>query len=1276
MKEYGTRLIVILPPIPDEINKSYISAHYRHGPNGQLIFVHGYTNKVIPKPEELTAPDVAGQPLSDPQQPITSFHVGDEVFVKYSHMHDQHFLTGLVVGVRKDKWHKGKLVLVKEPTGVVEAYAPASLAHVRKVHHELRQHEKEPHVDDKGVFIPYQHLSDEQMAKFHDLHRLWYRLHRMGEILAFQQNQSLFAYNDKTGKAVHNKMDMSDEQRIELEKLNPFPVVPVEKLVNMIADSNYNDGAHFAAVKKLLAEIKNLTEKGAPTITFPKLYAPKVSSSKKITVEPPSYWFHGQFPLEVTEEKPDEQALQQLQFDIASATGMLPTSSSGVVPYNVDVAYAGGVYSPSEHGAVMSYVSKYDLPQSKTQSAAVSEQKLASATPSPSSDFTVIGEANVGGMHTKYLLKGSDGHEYLFKPYRKWEAFRAYADIIPARIAEAIGLPTALVGATSVNVKIPYSAGGDYAGKTATGSVQKLINAEKNNIAHYTKNDFAEAPQWVLEALQKEHVLDWLVGNNDAKPDQFVESQGKIIGVDKGQSFRFYEQDVLALDYNPNFEINGQKNLYNEMLEAAKNGKIKLDWNITRDFIHHLHKNLSPSKFVSLITDFGNNSPKWQGKRDLLEHLAVSRYKNLEDNFHNLYQQAGVLEYDEAEKKFLEAAKQPVYQANAFMNIDEHFHAKVVNSGKLGHSIPLGGGDIEDMNVLFTHYKWSSEDSSKKGKQGLMITCKVLAGSEAKLLDFFPKAQDHHTHTHHYYHELPDKYDPIYYLVNSTKDAINKESKNEKFDEYKIKKFLKTFTDKEGNLLDVVFVINKLTNNLDGLSSPASMAVKLASFYEPRIKRLYDAIKNNTKVDKDFSQRWAGEYEIVSDPVGDKNVELARFPEFKTDKNGEIIREPIRLGLKYGEVDTLRGEKEATFPSFAEHLSFSGGAMFRRSLPGNIEVRYYPHANEMLFGQNNLRSQQGKLIIDLHDWDGSFNKMNAMRSIFKIIGLDDGLSTHTDLECLYLTKIAWQQKADIDYPEEWNEIKKMPNDDKKIAKLRSLCKMAYGSVSPEELEDYSPTPIWDQAGHFYFLNPYTIDAIRKEKPTWLLRHTINSLIYEDGGKKLAESIVHDGLLSTEERHRIDLKSRGFSSIEDQGTGGASYAFVNKLSNTKLASSSFGVILDPMIMARTDSFGYDTDRYGSTHDHAIRLREKILDLIKNTENEGNIPEIMFKHRISLKRWLSGIYKNERNHFVKHFLNALKTLAPEKLHELQVYLKDGKSMTVEEALNQKTTAASAS
>jgi hypothetical protein len=1294
------------------LTKSFVEAHYRHGKDGQLIFVHGYTNKKYAKPEDLTVNALHKQgeeihkkakPLENNEgQKFNSFHFGDEVFVKYSHMHDQHFGVGAVMGIRKDPNHGGLLVQVRLLNGHNEWYAPSSLVHLHKENIESRGHEVSNHKDDAGNTIDYQHLSEDQKVKFYDLYKAWYMLQRMGEMYAFKQHKDEFKVEktDEHGNTVWveptHKSDLTAEQKIKLESYNPYPTIPYEGLIQSVSQPEYDDGKHVAAVKKLLETIEDFKAKGAPTVSFPKLKKP---SSKKENAYIPAAWLKGMFPSTVSEDKQSKEDamadLEKLSMDTFGTTNnpstkgkntgnssdfyygqsqvnithgaviqaepegtqyqpapKLPTKEQQKeIAYNFWDAIAGEVEAPSLDESP----SKSPTPTVKVDKA---PKKTAAPKASPATEpklmvpsdeeqdisnlnFKVTGNANnqgFKGAHSKYIAEAGDGHKYLFKPYNSAETHRVWADIIAAKVAKVLGLPTAEVGSKPVTLPVPHGLGGSYQGTNAVGSVQRVIQGHKfSSIAHYVDNDFQNCPQHVLEQLQREHVLDWLIGNNDAHKNQFlVDKDGNIVGVDKGQAFKFYKDDVLSLTWDPGNNIQADhEQVYSVMLKAAKKGKIKLDFGVVNQFIAENVPNLTSLNWWHMVHPYAANSVEWADKPSKLENLATKRLSSLQKDFKKLYESVGIpTEYDASQKKYkkAEAVSQPkeelpesdTYQPDAVHQIDATFHTAVLKSGIHGKSMMAGGGDVEDMNMLFTHYEWDPAHKPKDytGK-GLEVSFKVLAGSDAKVAKFFDTVEDQTVTYHSYNSTLPKGHDPLGPIMMLAAKTVNHHAPNGGkapdgvYNESKIKPFAQWMQnsdklDPEKPLLSPEQLALKLKKGYITeayYEDPFSVALEVAKHYHKMGTEMMEAIKNKTKTENKNYAAWSGPFKSKKTTVSDAKHPWATYPHYFVGEDGKLLRK--------------KGMKHAYHQDYQSDM----GCMFVKHLDGNIDVRYYPHYSKDLHGQNNLRSQQGNFVIDIQNWDGNIDAMHKARKIMKDFGLDHRLSTHTDIECMYLTRIAWHNAGNVKFPSEWKKLSAMENDKKKVEALQDFCAKVYGGKKPNELKKYNPMPRWDKnGGSHYFLNPYVMEHLAT-KPNKVRIATHNLTAGTD--EKLLKNIVENGLICTELRRRYDWPVYGMSVSADQNSGGASYVYTHSTTTPtdKSLLSSLGggsLAFRPELFARTDCFSYAHDNYGSTNfgwdnHHSMDTRVPIMDVVKS---DKHIHETMFKNRIPLDEWFIG------------------------------------------------------
>jgi hypothetical protein len=71
-------------------------------------------------------------------------------------------------------------------------------------------------------------------------------------------------------------------------------------------------------------------------------------------------------------------------------------------------------------------------------------------------------------------------------------------------------------------------------------------------------------------AMQKQQVLDWLTANHDSHAGNFITTEdGEIVGIDKGQAFKWFGKDKL----DPNWKPNEHPSAYSAMWKAYANGE-------------------------------------------------------------------------------------------------------------------------------------------------------------------------------------------------------------------------------------------------------------------------------------------------------------------------------------------------------------------------------------------------------------------------------------------------------------------------------------------------------------------------------------------------------------------------------------------------------------------------------------------------------------------------------------------------------------------------------
>ena len=147
--------------------------------------------------------------------------------------------------------------------------------------------------------------------------------------------------------------------------------------------------------------------------------------------------------------------------------------------------------------------------------------------------------------------------ELEFKHYERLEEFRAYGDEAAYQIGRLID-PDA-VEVRFVKLQVPGEA------RPRAGSIQKFRTDLKADF------DFRIIPVEKLtaaeiEQLQREHIIDWLISNHDGHMKQFLRTQdNRLVGIDKGQLFKFLGDDELSIMYHPNKTFGESEPFYNAL---------------------------------------------------------------------------------------------------------------------------------------------------------------------------------------------------------------------------------------------------------------------------------------------------------------------------------------------------------------------------------------------------------------------------------------------------------------------------------------------------------------------------------------------------------------------------------------------------------------------------------------------------------------------------------------------------------------------------------------
>jgi len=160
----------------------------------------------------------------------------------------------------------------------------------------------------------------------------------------------------------------------------------------------------------------------------------------------------------------------------------------------------------------------------------------------PPTDFDVsmVTRNPDSGGHPSFIMSDSQGNNYLFKPS---DNLSAAAEVSANRIQQLSGLETPRMWVHT-----------DAQGRT--GTLQQLIQDKPGGLPRRAfdsrEPDFSMLTSKQIQEIQKHRILDWTLGNHDGHAAQFVAGRNGIVGIDKGQAWKFYGKDRLDFRYVPN----------------------------------------------------------------------------------------------------------------------------------------------------------------------------------------------------------------------------------------------------------------------------------------------------------------------------------------------------------------------------------------------------------------------------------------------------------------------------------------------------------------------------------------------------------------------------------------------------------------------------------------------------------------------------------------------------------------------------------------------------
>jgi len=212
---------------------------------------------------------------------------------------------------------------------------------------------------------------------------------------------------------------------------------------------------------------------------------------------------------------------------------------------------------------------------------------------------------------------------WLFKPVKAGEEFRAHAEAAVSRIGSVVRDGDAVMVQT---VSLTGRSGQRF------GSIQRFHENTKRQES-FAGTRVSQMSKQDVEQVQEEHVLDWLISNHDSHPENWVRlSDGRVLGIDKGQAFRFFGADRLRTDYHPNGAVGEAPPLYNPLYEAMRRGEITRNTDAVWRAVRRV-ETIPDSEFRAWLEPYARSLFANPSDRGLFLDLAVARKQNIRRDF-------------------------------------------------------------------------------------------------------------------------------------------------------------------------------------------------------------------------------------------------------------------------------------------------------------------------------------------------------------------------------------------------------------------------------------------------------------------------------------------------------------------------------------------------------------------------------------------------------------------------------------------------------------------
>ncbi len=869
------------------------------------------------------------------------------------------------------------------------------------------------------------------------------------------------------------------------------------------------------------------------------------------------------------------------------------------------------------------------------------------------------GKGKWGGAHRKWQFTDEAGDDWMLK---HGATFRADGELAAHKIGNAVGFDVAEARVSTQTI----------GGSRETGFMQKLYRKQdiKGELADSLRGgSFAGVDDDIIRQVQEHQVLDWLIGNQDGHAQNFlIMKDGRVIGIDKGQAFKFMGTDSLSTTYKP--ADNFGEIVYNRMWQEYSRGVIDLDLDSIDSVLRRIEA-LSDQDYRALIRKYADGrfaagarsgalGQTSANSADELVELAVNRKRNIRRDFTRFYkdnaEERGITwnpAWQEEELQLVAAKKvgKTIKAGDILTPIDEDFVFGLDRAGTAGKSIYVGGSDVERGQVLFDVVLDSNGDEVLRG------TVVLRPDADARLLKVFAEeggdglsqagrtggpvvkatpgnvglSQNMGTETVKgaktvNYHISQGDFAPNQAQINTVQGFLDQaEGADVKF----------AHITNVNSIADDVLQgkVDELAELLDGPELDAAIEVFVS-------EQAADATLLKTM--QTYELHWQ---EIVEEGAkGNLAKKVGKVPDFPTTGHYEKVREDalrrarsFSSSVKVAEhIEVVEPDKLFTSIAYKTNRTSTikvGSGTRNAVLEGEDIIKgnaYFANTDEgveIIYREisGSAPTHQGWMELSLKTDTGKVTQADIetmYRTLTRNIGLKADLATSQDMELTYWRVVTGTYRNSVEGASQNSKYFKAiqdvdirvralgpnPNPKDEIDAIRGAWRAQFGRQIDDAdflpIHDHALSRTADEIGWGYFERPELGD-LSIDLQGKVVSH---STTYGDGRVRaeLIEGATGDSMLSQARRQQYGFKASAKSAIQDLEGGGASGLFTRIKRDTNVSANE--IIMNPSrVHRKLGNYNAEGDTYGRLRDRTSRntLSSKRWATQANSTNETMI-----------------------------------------------------------------------